>query len=469
MIRHARLDFHFNGNTDAFVLQQEVYEWFETLVNQMEPTLSRFTTDEIYDLINELVLDVDVSGNNWNQEATAKILLQLNDKLQLVKRKITHSAGYRVHTFQQHFEIVFLYFLRYGFLPWNGKEYSSTQWKEELEAVVTNSSLSFVRQLLEVFHQQPSSIQRFIGNVSLKQSIQLFTTQSAVLTAYQQEILHDTFVLFQQLEKAGLKEKISFELYRFLLSALVSQKGKVQEATPESELNKEQLQVFVPILYTLKDKIKNVSFKSTLFQQLQSSVIRKRIKSLNEIPDTETQQSKPLVPQIVADEETEVVYVSNAGLVIIAAFLPVFFDKIKLLTANGFTDVTKAVCLINYTATGSTVMMEYELVLPKILCGIPLNYPLQTQDFRVDMALQKEVTAMLNSVIKYWNILQNTSINGLRESFLKRKGKLSLKNNEWYLQVEQQSYDMLLQHLPWNISIIRLPWMKQILKTEWNY
>ena len=74
---------------------------------------------------------------------------------------------------------------------------------------------------------------------------------------------------------------------------------------------------------------------------------------------------------------------------------------------------------------------------------------------------------VLLSVIEHWNILQNTSVEGLRQSFLQRNGKLSYNGSEWLLQVEQQPYDMLLQHLPWNISMIKLPWMEQMLKTEW--
>ena len=35
------------------------------------------------------------------------------------------------------------------------------------------------------------------------------------------------------------------------------------------------------------------------------------------------------------------------------------------------------------------------------------------------------------------------------------------------LQVEQRSYDMLLEHLPWTIGIIKLGFMKEALFVEW--
>jgi Contractile injection system tape measure protein len=114
-------------------------------------------------------------------------------------------------------------------------------------------------------------------------------------------------------------------------------------------------------------------------------------------------------------------------------------------------------------------MEEYDLVLPKILCGLSYQEPVSTKSFHVSNAIKKETENMLNSVIEYWNILQNTSINGLRESFLKRDGKLSFNGGEWKLTVEQKPYDLLLDHLPWNFSMIKLPWMKHLLKTQWNY
>ena len=80
-----------------------------------------------------------------------------------------------------------------------------------------------------------------------------------------------------------------------------------------------------------------------------------------------------------------------------------------------------------------------------------------------------EANDLLLSVIEYWSILKDTTPDGLRESFLKRDGKLVFKNKEWLLQVEQKGYDMLLQHLPWNINMILLPWMKHLLKCEWAF
>lgn len=154
-------------------------------------------------------------------------------------------------------------------------------------------------------------------------------------------------------------------------------------------------------------------------------------------------------------------------MVIVAAFIPALFEKTGLAVANEIKYLDRAVCFLQFLVTDSANMMEYELVLPKIICGVPIEQTIDTGRFHPDKALRKEADDVLTSVIEHWNILQNTSVNGLRESFLKRNGKLTFDGKDWLLQVEQQPYDMLLQHLPWNISMIKLPWMEQLLKTEW--
>ncbi|MBK8553377.1 MAG: hypothetical protein IPL53_20865 [Ignavibacteria bacterium] len=75
----------------------------------------------------------------------------------------------------------------------------------------------------------------------------------------------------------------------------------------------------------------------------------------------------------------------------------------------------------------------------------------------------------MESVIKHWSALKNTSAEGLRNTFFLRAGKLTMNEGECLLQVEQKSVDILLNKLPWGISMIKLPWMEDILKVEWSY
>jgi len=74
----------------------------------------------------------------------------------------------------------------------------------------------------------------------------------------------------------------------------------------------------------------------------------------------------------------------------------------------------------------------------------------------------------LIAVINHWEVLKNTSADGLREAFLQRRGKLSRVDGGWLMQVEQRAIDVLLNKLPWGISIIKLPWMNEMLFVEWT-
>jgi hypothetical protein len=171
---------------------------------------------------------------------------------------------------------------------------------------------------------------------------------------------------------------------------------------------------------------------------------------------------------VLSEEEGEGIYIDNAGLIIVAGFLPAIFKKLELVSDDKITDINKAVCLVHYLAAAKENVAEFELGLAKILCGLEMETPVDT-DIGFSDSEKNEANELLLSVIEYWSILKTTSVEGLRQSFLLRSGKLSFTNDEWLLQVEQKPYDMLLKSLSWNITMIRLPWMKKILKIEWIF
>ena len=77
--------------------------------------------------------------------------------------------------------------------------------------------------------------------------------------------------------------------------------------------------------------------------------------------------------------------------------------------------------------------------------------------------------ALLEAVVRHWDALGSTSVEGLRASFLARAGKLSERaDGDYLLQVEAQSFDILLDRLPWSVSIVELPWMERQLWVEWR-
>ncbi|QIR36397.1 hypothetical protein HCG51_06245 [Tolypothrix sp. PCC 7910] len=170
-------------------------------------------------------------------------------------------------------------------------------------------------------------------------------------------------------------------------------------------------------------------------------------------------------------EETAGLFVNQAGLVLLHPFLRNYFNAVGLLDGDAFADESAqqtAIYLLHYLATRQTDAPEYELVLPKLLCGWLLNEPVN-RNIELPEAALMEVENLLQTVINYWQALKSASPDGLRQGFLQREGKLTRSSDgNWKLQVEQQSIDILLSRLPWGLSMVKLPWMEELLIVEWH-
>ncbi|HEV9036506.1 MAG TPA: contractile injection system tape measure protein [Puia sp.] len=166
----------------------------------------------------------------------------------------------------------------------------------------------------------------------------------------------------------------------------------------------------------------------------------------------------------------EGIYLSNAGLILLHPFLSTLFNRLHFWDGGGFTSLEarqKAIFLLHFLATDERTAPEYSLVFPKMLCGYTLEMPLPAE-----MTLSDEECAeallLLENVVLRWEKLGSTSPQGLREGFLQRRGKLFDKGGRLALLMESSAVDVLLDYLPWNMSLVKLPWLKDILYVEWR-
>ena len=116
---------------------------------------------------------------------------------------------------------------------------------------------------------------------------------------------------------------------------------------------------------------------------------------------------------------------------------------------------------------GSTDSSEHLLTLNKILCGVPLDTPIE-RDVCLTAAEKECVEGMIRGMIQNWTAIGSTSVAGLRESFFQREGRLQLKDDSWQLLVEPRAFDMLLDRIPWGYATIKHPWMDRILHVDWR-
>jgi hypothetical protein len=207
-------------------------------------------------------------------------------------------------------------------------------------------------------------------------------------------------------------------------------------------------------------------------------------------PDTDAAQQQPKAKQQIVDATTPPtetrppatelnskavaaeggLFVQHAGLILVHPFLRSLFSLTGLLAEKQFASAAhqeKAIYLLHYIATGRVTAEEHELVIPKVLCNYPIEEPVNTDTVLTTNDLQ-EADDMIRAAIAQWSILKSTSPDGLRQGFLQRSGKLQTKNEQLYIEIEKNTIDVLLDHLPWNLSLIRLPWSGQIIRVEWR-
>jgi Contractile injection system tape measure protein len=184
----------------------------------------------------------------------------------------------------------------------------------------------------------------------------------------------------------------------------------------------------------------------------------------------ESEKEEEIVPLIAKETALpEKFSVQFAGIILLAPFLKQFFNALHLLEQEEWKNREahyKAIHLIRYLASGQQMCPEHSLVMEKLLCRMEITAPIP-REVELSEEEMAEAAALLQSVIANWKVLKNTSVNGLRETFLKRDGILTKKENGWLLQVERKTADVLLESIPWGYTTIALPWNSYIIFTEW--
>ncbi|SEN77253.1 hypothetical protein SAMN05428959_10352 [Duganella sp. CF517] len=174
----------------------------------------------------------------------------------------------------------------------------------------------------------------------------------------------------------------------------------------------------------------------------------------------------PAEPDIVIDA----LIVDNAGQVLIGPYMPRLFSTLGLTEANQFKNAEaaeRAVHLLQCVVGGPSDTPEALLGLNKILCGVPAATAIAREVAITDQE-RDTVEMMLRAIIEHWKKIGNTTPDGLRQSFLRRTGRMHLKDDAWYLDVDPGTFDMLLDSLPWSFSIIKHPWMERAVHVNWR-
>ncbi len=449
------------------------------MIETLEETLDRINIPGVAVKIDRMELDIVLDEKeNWLEQLAINVSEQLRKQLE---ERMSVSSGSETGTTRlsshENFFEAFVYFLQQGILPWWYDSKEQRSFFEELDILLDQGFSGHMKTVMKEL-------------VTLENVQQRITWQLPERTFYQliQAIsfaeMPNLELLVTSVEKIvrALSTEEKKEVSRLLRKIILQQVGETDSGISEKVVVEKFIQAIagkklVTIFAEQADRISHSYLKEVLISEVinkkPSSPPEGKVKEPEDIlkvPDADNKpvQEKKKGRDLIADEAAEGFYISNAGLVIAAGFLPLIFKKLSLFEEGKITEVDKAVCLVQYLASGQDHVAEFELGLAKVLCGLEMETPVDTS-IELSAVEKEEATELLLSVIEYWSIIKDTSVAGLRESFLVRDGKLSFKNDQWQLQVEQKPFDMLLQSLPWNISMIKLPWMKYLLKTEWVF
>jgi len=507
---------------DGLSLQKELQQTIEQkLLPRMEHLFDGIAAEDVSIAIDQIDVEIDIAeGSDWLdklldeilEKMQANILTQINyvrnevdEHKEGIERLPASSGLFKSKALMAIEKLAF--FLKNGYLPWwcaaeefNLKEESIIEALQSSET--STNDTEFLKQELRITLSNEKAIERLFQQFS----VNLFHSLVKFLVPLESLSILETieeYELFEQEKKLpelyGRKRMDEFKK-DLLLTALKRHSDMNWKKFIEERALKEVNGKFTQ---TLSGDVDGIHGEPTIIKQKQSSakqfpreldekdqdqLLQKdndkdqaRVQLFNQKGEKDQpQQQEPnrknekdqaqLIRKLFSVQDVrpdEEIFIANAGLVIVAPFLPRLFENLGWLRDIELLSPIRAIYLLHYLGSGNPVGMEYEFTLNKILCGVDVNEPLSHAEDLGSNELE-EANKVLMAILEHWKVLKNTSIEGLRESFLLRNGKLSRTDDKWLLQVEQKSYDMLLQSLPWTINLIQLPFMKTSLNVEWT-
>lgn len=505
------VDISFHGATDPFAFRDEVSQMCRTkLLPAIEKVLDeRSPMDRIY-YFEKLQVDVgDLPKENWDSLFVEKVIDQLLRHVsgtssfsfpstssdffspthvftgdEIVKNEKQGNVMVEIQEGQNSKQTIF-YFLKTGLLPWNTSIKNRQELNEALAKLIDNKN-AFV-ELLQLALSHDHILQRLVQQFNIDLLDKIILKSSNISNAVLTDLKTSLAALVKLTGSSSRREQQI--MYEAMLASASRHISKSEAAFISSAIEGVftmiTLKPFIQALILRNDctyEIFMEAFTRKIDQVISAENIRHQVKSylIKEITETKIadslkdesrmdNKSKPARKVASADISIDEVYVNNAGLVLLHPFLHLLFENVGY-TENKvwLTDETqeRAIALTQYMVTGMELVSEFDLILNKILVGYPSEKTLPVEMILSDFEKQ-EADDVLNSAIRHWPALKNTSIDGLRSAFLKRDGKLYKDDSGWNLKVDQKTQDILLNRLPWGLSIVKTPWMKTMMKVEW--
>ncbi|BAY09889.1 contractile injection system tape measure protein [Calothrix sp. NIES-2098] len=517
-IRRLTWKVNTNSTAEAFAVRQNLYnQWQDILISAFESAFDEIDSGNRVIHIPKLEVNLKVKSSQEIWELLPELIQQqLNEQLQSINWQTTPTtqsqAIWNEATVQQSQFATLVYYLQTGSLPWQAAQASALEIAVELKETCIQQRSHLINYLTEQ-PQTPAFYFRLLQLLPNIESLTLVNTLLDRLSLAAKTAIAEFISFVLNTSQSRLNPHIQWQIVAAFISECLRQKPQQQpefSSILDSVLSQagSDRNAFINLLPAAAASLfapqpSNHHPATSTFnhsQELTSISTTEEISRTHPPKTIESPSQDPLLPSALRVRQSPIdgnrqdggclticplpsedypppsqnfpVFVNYAGLVLIHPFINSLFAATGVKEANNKaiadSQIPRAAALLHFLATGQTEVYEYELGFIKILLGLKHDTPILVGEGLLQQRDSEEAEAVLQSVINYWTVLKSTSIEGLRSSFLQRSGLLRKADNGWSLQVEHHSFDMLLEHLPWSISIIKLSCMKQPLYTEWR-
>lgn len=216
---------------------------------------------------------------------------------------------------------------------------------------------------------------------------------------------------------------------------------------------------------------KSITSEDTLKHNL--AIIHK-IESTSVIFNEKTELIKKESPELIepkkiAEVLEEGIIVQNAGLVLLHPFLKPFFENLGFLSEEKILlkdKIPEVLASLYFLATKQEGASEHELLCEKFLCDIPFEEAVLPVK-KLSLKQKEACNEMLGAALSHWPALKTNNIDALRSEFLMREGKIIANAEREKLFIQRKTQDILLDQLPWSLSLMKCPWKKNMVFLEW--
>lgn len=491
------------GNIRSDMLEEELQQEF---LRQINDFLSQAVTE-----IKEEEMHASTQSSSVNVRVQHRSRNNIKSFVHVAKSEVSLSVLDKV-----------IYLLRYGTLPASTQEYTRTRLAGIMDEVLALRSTAFAVRLSEITDSN-AVLQRLVLNLPASKLQYILALLGCPFSGELQRVIESIIQFTERILKVDprdlLPRGVHFSKQEQAVWWYVLRHYQRSMRSPETAALVQPVQLVTlvlsellavhmtentaahhaPVSSELQSALNAVAaevLKDPVAPSLQRS-IRKVKEMLSAAPSgvsikTEKKPEAVAAPAIFQaienqqhanppEELTETepaYYIRNAGLIICAPYLHHFFLRCGLLDKSVFQNTEaawKAVHLLQYlcgqwpdqTSELEQNWNESDLLFNKILCGIPINEVVPETMVLTDSD-REEAEALLSSIRTHWTIMRNSSVHALQSTFLQKEGRLMPQGDNWDLLIERDSaVEILIDKLPWSISLVKLPWNDYTVHTQW--